>query len=247
MTSPGTPNYDFARLAVDKAKLCPVNPSAKHAPPRVAVVIAEGTDLLGWYAKEFGGEINAHGDLQKIGPVRKAHAEEALLKALEGRDLSNATAYVTLEPCTNRKDNVSCCADLLVQSGIKHVYVANVDPNPIVGALAWQKFFANGINVSDFPPELRNEARRDNDPFFRKFHTSVSSEDGAAFDYEANGGSAYSEQPPERSRPGGQEGELARFGHWTTNLKWPSPKIARVLTKLTIPHAGSRTITTRSP
>jgi hypothetical protein len=41
-------HYRFARLAVDKAKLCPVNADAPNPPPRVAIVIARGDVILGW-------------------------------------------------------------------------------------------------------------------------------------------------------------------------------------------------------
>jgi hypothetical protein len=54
--------------------------------------------------------------------------------------------------------------------------------------LAWRTFHDAKIEVRDFPPELRNEARRDNGAFFRKFNFSTRETGGAAFDYEANGG-----------------------------------------------------------
>ncbi len=177
--------YAFARMAVDKAKLCPVDAASKNALPRVAIVIAEGDRLVGWYAKGHGGEIE---NQRIMAAAPNAHAEQALLEALGDRDLSAASAYVTLEPCTKKKGKGLCCADLIVKSGLRKVYIANVDPNPDVGALAWKTFFASGIEVLDFPPELRNEALRDNYAFFKKFRMSVAAEDGAAFDYENNGG-----------------------------------------------------------
>jgi len=181
-------HYRFARLAVDKAKLCSVDTSAKNVAPRVAIVIAVESELIGWCAKGHGGEVLEFGNTRVFTARPNLHAEEALLGQLKGRNLSNATAYVTLEPCTKRKGASSGCADLLVDAGVKCVHVGNVDPNPDVGALAWRKFFEHGVEVRDFAAELRNEALRDNDAFFRKFRVSPYEEDGASFDYENNRG-----------------------------------------------------------
>ena len=68
------------------------------------------------------------------------------------------------------------------------VHVGNCDPNPDVGALAWRLFLRHGIAVKDFPGDLRNEARRDDDAFFAKFRWSKKESGSAAFDYEADGG-----------------------------------------------------------
>jgi diaminohydroxyphosphoribosylaminopyrimidine deaminase / 5-amino-6-(5-phosphoribosylamino)uracil reductase len=68
-----------------------------------------------------------------------AHAE---LYALEqaGVHAKNATAYVTLEPCCHH-GKTPPCTDALIKAGIKKVYAACLDPNPLVagkGILALQ-------------------------------------------------------------------------------------------------------------
>ena len=188
MTDMDSIHYEFARLAVDKAKLCPVDPSSKNPLPRVAVVIADGDRLVGWYAKGHGGEVGQKPNVSTIPLVKNAHAEQALLEALDEHDLSKTTAYVTLEPCTKRKGKAACCANLIVAAGIREIHVGNIDQNPDVGALAWRTFFAAGIKVCDFPPDLRNEAARDNQAFLSKFRSTPSIEDGASFNYTSNGG-----------------------------------------------------------
>lgn len=55
MSEQDTPYYWFSRMAVDKAKLCPVS-ATKNPMPRVAIVIASEDHLLGWCAKGVGGE-----------------------------------------------------------------------------------------------------------------------------------------------------------------------------------------------
>ena len=180
--------YRFSRLAVDMAKLSLVNPESANPPPRVGIVLARGDEVIGWYAKGVGGQCRNASGMEDFVANPSAHAEQALLEQIADADLSDVTAYVTLEPCTKKKGKGLCCADLLVHAGIKTIHVGNCDPNPDVGGLAWRTFHAAGILVRDFPPELRNEARRDNDAFFRKFNFSVGDAGAASFDYEQNGG-----------------------------------------------------------
>jgi diaminohydroxyphosphoribosylaminopyrimidine deaminase/5-amino-6-(5-phosphoribosylamino)uracil reductase len=180
-------HYEFARLAVDKAKLCPAAADARNPPPRVAIGIARGADLLGWAAKAVGGEYRVGTDLRHFMLNPNEHAEQALLTQLATEELRDAIVYVTLEPCTKRQTGPSC-ADLLVERGIREIHIANCDPNPDIGALAWKTSFRHGVTVRDFPAELRNEARRDNAAFFDKFVVSSSHSGRAAFDYNVNDG-----------------------------------------------------------
>jgi diaminohydroxyphosphoribosylaminopyrimidine deaminase/5-amino-6-(5-phosphoribosylamino)uracil reductase len=51
---------------------------------------------------------------------------------------------VTLEPCSHF-GKTPPCADLLIQSGITTVYIANLDPNPLVAGKGVEKLEAAGI------------------------------------------------------------------------------------------------------
>ncbi len=180
--------YDFARMAVDKAKLCPVDTTRSNPVPRVAIVLERNGALIGWAAKGYGGcvlSVDGVGVMFDVKP--NEHAEKALLDNLVDVDLVGATAYVTLEPCTKRKRGESC-ANLLIARKISVVHVGNCDPNPDVGALAWKIFHEHNVVVRDFPSDLRNEARRDNAAFFSKFQWSKREQDGGSFDYNSNGG-----------------------------------------------------------
>lgn len=180
-------DYGFCRLAVDKAKACPVVATLPNPIPRVAVVVAAGAELLGWAAKGVGGQSRVGNRLVDFPSTTSGHAEQMLLDQFGQADLSGATAYVTLEPCTKRRTGPSC-AERLISAGVRRVFIANCDPNPDVGGLAWRLFHAAGVTILDFPGELRNEARRDNDPFFAKFTYSQRDEGKAAFDYLMGGG-----------------------------------------------------------
>jgi diaminohydroxyphosphoribosylaminopyrimidine deaminase/5-amino-6-(5-phosphoribosylamino)uracil reductase len=180
-------DYRFARLAVDKAKLCPAAASHHNPAPRVGIALVKDGAVLGWAAKGHGGQYVIGGVMQDFQALPREHAEEALLAKLASTDLTGAATYVTLEPCTQRKTGTSC-ADLLIARGITVVHIGNCDPNPDVGALAWKSFLGSGITVKDFAGDLRNEARRDNAHFFAKFHWSMKETGSGSFDYEANGG-----------------------------------------------------------
>ncbi|MFC7292251.1 bifunctional diaminohydroxyphosphoribosylaminopyrimidine deaminase/5-amino-6-(5-phosphoribosylamino)uracil reductase RibD [Hirschia litorea] len=88
----------------------------KTAPnPSVGCVIMRGGDVLAEACTGAGG---------------RPHAEQLALASLEGQDLSEAVAYVTLEPCHSRSNGEAGCSDRLLHSGIKRVVVAELDPHP---------------------------------------------------------------------------------------------------------------------
>src|SRR5579871_4832804 len=60
----------------------------------------------------------------------EAHAEIIALRQA-GEHAHGATAYVTLEPCCHH-GRTPPCTTALIQAGIKKIYVACQDPNPLV-------------------------------------------------------------------------------------------------------------------
>lgn len=103
--------------------------SGRVAPnPLVGCLIVKNDRLIGeGYHQQFGGP----------------HAEvNAIRNASES--VTGATAFVTLEPCSHF-GKTPPCADLLIESGIKEVYVANLDPNPLVAGKGIAKLEAAGI------------------------------------------------------------------------------------------------------
>ncbi len=103
--------------------------SGRVAPnPLVGCVIVKDGGIIGeGYHSQYGGP---HAEVNAIG-----NASESV----EG-----ATAFVTLEPCSHF-GKTPPCADLLIKSGIKEVYVANLDPNPLVAGKGIAKLEAAGI------------------------------------------------------------------------------------------------------
>jgi diaminohydroxyphosphoribosylaminopyrimidine deaminase/5-amino-6-(5-phosphoribosylamino)uracil reductase len=97
--------------------------------PLVGCVIVKEDQILGeGYHQNYGG------------PHAEVHAIRSSATSVEG-----ATAFVTLEPCSH-VGKTPPCADLLIQSGIKEVFIANLDPNPVVAGKGVAKLEAAGIS-----------------------------------------------------------------------------------------------------
>ncbi len=97
--------------------------------PRVGCVIVNDDQVVGrGFCKLDGGD----------------HAEVMALKEA-GVMANGATAYVTLEPC-NHFGKTPPCSQSLLRSGVKRVFFATSDPNPI--AAGGREFLlSNGIQV----------------------------------------------------------------------------------------------------
>ena len=110
------------------------------------------------------GEIVAQGYHEKIGGW---HAERNAILNSQA-DLTDATVYVTLEPCCHH-GRTPPCSDLLIERGIKKVFIGSRDPNPLVSGKGAKQLRAEGIEViEDF---LREECDQLNPIFFHYIQT----------------------------------------------------------------------------
>jgi len=89
------------------------------------------------------GQLIGEGYHQKLGgPHAEVFAIEQALKTTT--DLSQATIYVSLEPCSHF-GKTPPCVDLIIQHKFKKVVIASLDPNPKVASVA--KLIEHGIEV----------------------------------------------------------------------------------------------------
>jgi diaminohydroxyphosphoribosylaminopyrimidine deaminase/5-amino-6-(5-phosphoribosylamino)uracil reductase len=123
--------------------------------PQVGCVVARAGEIVG-----EGAHLYDERDHAEIVALR--HARERVT------DLSGATAYVTLEPCSHQ-GRTGPCADALVAAGVRRVVVATIDPNPQVSGRGIARLRAAGIDVA--VGVLQPEARAINDAFARLIRT----------------------------------------------------------------------------
>lgn len=98
--------------------------------PVVGAVVVKDGQVVGMGAHLRAGE-----------PHAEVHAIQMAKEKAKG-----ATIYVTLEPCSHF-GKTPPCADLIIESGLRHVIVATVDPNPKVAGKGVEKLKAAGIEV----------------------------------------------------------------------------------------------------
>lgn len=111
--------------------------------------------LVGCSVVSKDGRLLATGFHARVG---EAHAEVDALDKLKGEDLSQATMYVTLEPCSHQ-GRTPPCADRLIKDRIGKVVIGTLDPNPLVAGKGAEKLRAAGIDVS-FDAEFAAESSR---------------------------------------------------------------------------------------
>ncbi|MGL4366727.1 MAG: bifunctional diaminohydroxyphosphoribosylaminopyrimidine deaminase/5-amino-6-(5-phosphoribosylamino)uracil reductase RibD [Brevinemataceae bacterium] len=118
--------------------------------PQVGSVIVKNDSIIAeGFHKEYGGphaEINAFNSLPP------------------NTSLDDAVLYVSLEPCFHH-GKTPPCTDRIIDSGIKTVVVACLDPNPLVGGQGIAKLQDAGITV--ITGILEKEAQELNETFFK--------------------------------------------------------------------------------
>ena len=120
-------NTEFMRQAL---KLAEKGIGHTSPNPMVGAVVVRDDIVLGrGYYSEYGGK----------------HAEtQALSEAGDGA--RGAVLYVTLEPCCHQ-GRTPPCADAIIESGIKQVHVAMIDPDERVSGEGVKRLLASGIGV----------------------------------------------------------------------------------------------------
>ncbi len=119
-----------------------------------AVVVKQGAVISRGYHKKAG----------------ELHAEAIALKKA-GKAAKNATLYVTLEPCSHTNKRTPPCTPLVVQSGVRRVVVAMIDPNPQVSGNGIKTLKRAGVAVVS--GVLEAQARRLNEAFIKHITTGM--------------------------------------------------------------------------
>jgi diaminohydroxyphosphoribosylaminopyrimidine deaminase/5-amino-6-(5-phosphoribosylamino)uracil reductase len=117
----------YMKLALDLAERGRGNVSPN---PMVGCVLVKNNEIVGQgYHQQAGGP----------------HAEIIALQQA-GAQAQGASAYVTLEPCCHH-GKTPPCTDALIQAGVKTVFAACLDPNPLVAGKGLEQLQNAGIET----------------------------------------------------------------------------------------------------
>ena len=126
------PDLRWLNAAIDLSR---TSPSSRNRYAVGALVV--GDDVL--LATGYTGETEPH-----------AHAEEVALAKLAGRrrlDLSRATIYSSLEPCTARKSRPLTCTGAILAAGVRRVVFAMREPPLFADCRGVQVLSQGGVEV----------------------------------------------------------------------------------------------------
>ncbi|MEH7355676.1 bifunctional diaminohydroxyphosphoribosylaminopyrimidine deaminase/5-amino-6-(5-phosphoribosylamino)uracil reductase RibD [Neobacillus drentensis] len=122
--------------------------------PVVGAVVVKDGQIIGMGAHLRAGE-----------PHAEVHAIQ-----MAGDQVKGSTLYVTLEPCSHY-GKTPPCSDLIIKSGVKKVFVAATDPNPLVAGTGIERMTKAGIEVK--VGILQEEAHDLNKIFFYNIQTGL--------------------------------------------------------------------------
>jgi pyrimidine deaminase RibD-like protein len=129
----------FAALAIEEAAKSQDEDQSK-AHPRVGAVVVKNGDIMG--VAHRGHE--APGD----------HAEYSVLEKVLGTfDVSGATLYTTLEPCTYRNPPKLPCVQHLLDRQISRVVIGMLDPNQRIRGQGVWTLVKHNVAVALFDPD----------------------------------------------------------------------------------------------
>ncbi|TSC57147.1 MAG: diaminohydroxyphosphoribosylaminopyrimidine deaminase / 5-amino-6-(5-phosphoribosylamino)uracil reductase [Candidatus Peregrinibacteria bacterium Greene0416_62] len=96
-----------------------------------AVLVRNGKIIAEAFHEEFGS----------------LHAEALLIKKFVQKMQQEDRLYLNLEPCCHSGKKTPSCTEAIIKSGIKHVIIGMLDPNPAVCGKGIEELQKNGIEV----------------------------------------------------------------------------------------------------
>ncbi|MCW2950583.1 MAG: riboflavin biosynthesis protein RibD [Thermoleophilia bacterium] len=92
------------------------------------------------------------------------HAERIALADFSGDVPTEATLYVSLEPCSHTGRQPPC-VDVILERGIRRIVYASGDPNPITSGMGPRRLVDAGVTVLRGPSDLERAALQQNAGF----------------------------------------------------------------------------------
>ncbi len=101
------------------------------------------------------------------------HAEYTIIKEIVKIDeySKDDILFTTLEPCTknSRKDWSISCSDLIINYGLKNIYIGSLDPNPLITGQGVKLLLDNNVNVFFYNKPNRDLIKKSNEVFLKQF------------------------------------------------------------------------------
>lgn len=131
-----------------------------------AVGLSDPNPRVGCCLLDKHGQVIGEGFTQQAGGP---HAEVMALRdaIARGATTKDATAVVTLEPCSHH-GRTPPCADALLDAGIGRVVIALGDPNPAVNGAGIERLRAAGVSIALAPEGIATAARELNIGFISR-------------------------------------------------------------------------------
>jgi diaminohydroxyphosphoribosylaminopyrimidine deaminase/5-amino-6-(5-phosphoribosylamino)uracil reductase len=173
---------------------------------RRGVALASPNPCVGAIVVSAAGEIVGRGFHTYDG---LKHAEVLALEEARER-ARGATLYLNLEPCSHQ-GRTGPCADAVIAAGVKRVFAAMRDPNPLVAGKGFARLQAAGVEVHQ--GLLEDDARKLNEAFakyIRKQQPFVTLKTAMTLDGKIA-------PPPIETVPSGEPGLAAASGGWITS------------------------------
>lgn len=132
---------DLMKIAVEEHLKCMEYPKVG------AVVAKDGLILSTGFRGETAGK----------------HAERVALEKLSMPDRIGSTVFTTLEPCVvlQADQAIESCADLIIASGVRDVFIGVLDPNGTIYSQGFRKLLENNIGVKFFNRKLRDAVEQE--------------------------------------------------------------------------------------
>lgn len=149
-------NSEAMEQAVEASRHCVQEPNKEKPTPKVGAAIVKAGKILG---VAYRGEL-------KPGE----HAEYTLLeRKLKDVDVTGATIYTTLEPCTKRGPNKTECTKWIIDRGIAEVVIGSLDWNPDVCGIGELRLRKANVKIARFPHKYMIEIEALNEEFSQQF------------------------------------------------------------------------------
>jgi diaminohydroxyphosphoribosylaminopyrimidine deaminase/5-amino-6-(5-phosphoribosylamino)uracil reductase len=136
MAEPTRVDERWLSAAIELYRLCPPTDAAYSI--GTIIVSVDGEELSRGYSRDDAPLL---------------HAEESALAKMAGTaaDLTGATMYTSMEPCTTRRSRPRACTNLIIAAGIRRVVLALREPPVFARCFGVETLHAADVQVVTIP------------------------------------------------------------------------------------------------